>query len=222
MSAAHKEKIKPRGKTMSDTHKNFLFVLAQQIAQHLEGFSASLVSPDNPFDSNVWLAHGDGRKILMRQERSKISRIAFSSSYENLKSPQRQRTGEHIKITVAADKSVEAIAKDIKRRFLQDYTAAFEKWREIVAKDIEKNNAAIAGIKEIIVAAGRVPDPDTGKNPYKSDAYYKACYFGKKSYENYYTPSFEVSSFDGKGFNLELRNIPLEQAKLIAEAFKDL
>ncbi|MBW4628210.1 MAG: hypothetical protein KME49_22535 [Brasilonema octagenarum HA4186-MV1] len=208
---------------MTDTHKNYLFVVAQEITKQLKDFSASLVSPDNPFDSNVWLSHADGRKILMRQEWNKVSRITFSSSYDSLKSPHRHSFGEHFKITVAADKSIEAIAKDIKRRLLPNYTAAFEKWREIVAKDIEKDNAAFAGIKEIIVAAGRVPDPDTGGAPYKYNSHYWACYHAKKATEgNGYTPSFKVSSFDGKEFDLELHNIPLQQAKLIAEAFKDL
>jgi hypothetical protein len=217
------KKNQTRGiKAMTATNKTFLFVLAEELAKHLEGFSASLVRSDNPLDNDVCLVNADGRKIIVWQEWGKNSRIVFSSNYDSLQSPFYINIGKYIKITVASDKSIEAIADVIKRRLLPDYTAAFEKWREIVAQDIEKNNAAIAGVKEIIFAAGRVPDPDTGKNSYRSNAY-KAWYLGKNPDENYYTPSFEVSSYDGKGFDIKLQNISLEQAKLIAEAFlKDL
>jgi hypothetical protein len=200
------------------THDNHLFLTAQKIAMHLEGFSVSLVSPDFPVDSNVWLTHTDGRKILLHGTWNKAYRIVISSSYDSLKSPRRRHFEEPITITVADTKSPEAIAKDIKRRLLPDYTAAFEKWQEIVAKDIEKDNAAIAGIKEIIIAAGQVP---SSQNKYGSRRV-DFCSGKNPIFEVGYTPSFRVSSYDGKGFNLELNNIPLKQAKLIAEAFKDL
>ncbi|MBW4590112.1 hypothetical protein G7B40_039910 [Aetokthonos hydrillicola Thurmond2011] len=127
-------------------HVDFV-ALVTAVVEQLEGFSAQ-ITDETPAQNMIWLTalHADGRKLCFRYSDGKIhihgryGQDAFgrSATPKNMGIVRHEDKGQDA-IKVSANRTPEAIAKDIKRRLLPLYSEYFAKVREKVARQRERN-----------------------------------------------------------------------------------
>jgi hypothetical protein len=107
--------------------------LAQQIACNLEGWTWEVPKNDDVRDAWQLLAGPDGAKLHLRYDKYG-GRIAIHGEYPRSGGtiyPWRDKDRPN-DITVSAQREPRAIARDIQRRFLQEYLVAYRKGLELL------------------------------------------------------------------------------------------
>lgn len=109
--------------------------LAQGVAKHLDGFSAST----NDDAVGVYLTHADGRQMFLHRLWNDKSRVTVTASYprEAERRYHFRDDGDRVSISVAMSRGAEVIAREITRRFLPAYDVVYAKVMEAARRHDE-------------------------------------------------------------------------------------
>jgi hypothetical protein len=185
--------------------------LVHAIADLLDGFTVEEIE-----QSYARLRHQDGRKVFLHADFWK-KRLHINGSYGldvdgRCLTPYtcgvvNCETDQKDQISVSGEKSPAMIARDIERRFLPRYTELYLGCRAYVENQRRKRNRADDGLKEIAESLG-IPPEISGEHD-------KRLRLQGKLWGSFRTMD------GGMTYALEVWNLPLEKARLIAEMLKD-
>ncbi|MBO3462858.1 hypothetical protein G7B40_031515 [Aetokthonos hydrillicola Thurmond2011] len=196
---------------MNNNHELNLLKLATEIATHLEGFTAGQEDY-----GPVVIRHSDGRRLnfsyTLYDQKINIYGRYGKDFYGQWATPVRfgivkNNKKAKDKIHVSSNRTVKAIAKDIKRRLLPHYSQYFFKIAEHVAQQREENSWVNKRILEVSEKLG-------SRSVKGQSDYIKTAYF---SFESILRGKIQTSN--GEDYTIELSGVPhsvaLEMARLL-------
>lgn len=184
--------------------------LIEEVSKLLPGYSIpdKTASPDWDNDHYAILKNDNGKSISffydVRKKRVEINPVWLRGEHNEIL-PYRERCDS---ITVSAEKPAEKIAKDIQRRLLPDYDAAFERGRvekESQDRSSKSRNETIAKVEAIL---------ETKKSTHSDNtvhAYHRA---------NSSSVDCRVS-YDGSSVELKFSSVSKEIALKILALYKE-
>jgi hypothetical protein len=125
--------------------------LAADVATHLSGWNYN-----SPGEVNSWaeLQGPDGMAVHLSKVWNK-PRVHVTGRWPRLANGQPNRPSESPSITIARDRGAEAIAQEIRRRFLPAYVAAYRTLKQQVDEDHVRHSAVKVELERLAEMIGQ-------------------------------------------------------------------